>query len=183
MSRLLDLFEICSVFIFILNLGHQLKLREWVNPCRLITVVTVNCSWVSWNKLKETCSFFFFLPLLAADTLNPPFRTPGGPRTPAWGSLLPPSVQTHRALGPASFSDAVMHGLMVTWCSWSGDPRGSQWGLQGGDEEKAEAEVLFEKEGRRHRRNHYLAIISKLQLVDFSSSAFTSNLRLICFYA
>lgn len=63
---------------------------------------------------------------------------------------------------------------------------GSQWGLQRGgeEEEKAEAEVLLGKEGKGTPVTTAiitLRSVSKPQLVDFASSAFASNLRLICF--
>lgn len=54
-------------------------------------------------------------------------------------------------------------------------------GAAGGEEEKAEAGVLFRKEGKdsNSRRNYSSAIISQAQLADVASSVFFSNLRLI----
>lgn len=126
------------------------KMSEW----RLITADILNCSWVNWNKLKETCSSFLL------ETL----RTRPSGRLEVLGTLvfedplLPPSVQAHGVLGPAcGRGDAGVN--VVTWCSWSGDPRGSQCGgwvrcggggccTGGGEEEKAVAEVLSVKDRR-----------------------------------
>lgn len=116
-----------------------------MSECRLITADILNCSWVNWNKLKETCSSFLL------ETL----RTRPSGRLEVLGTpvfedpLLPPSVQAHGVLGPAcGRGDAGVN--VVTWCSWSGDPRGSQCGgwvrcggggggccTGGGEEEKA----------------------------------------------
>lgn len=129
---------------------RQRKMSEW----RLITADILNCSWVNWNKLKETCSSFLL------ETL----RTRPSGRLEVLGTLvfedplLPPSVQAHGVLGPASGrGDAGVN--VVTWCSWSGDPRGSQCGgwvrcggggccTGGGEEEKDVAEVLSVKDRR-----------------------------------
>lgn len=82
-------------------------------------------------------------------------------------SLLPPSVQTHKAVGPASVPDAVMQGL--TW--WRGAPeavtRGAaSGGCRGRRGENRGWGLVWERgqETLSTHRNYYSAIISKLGL-------------------
>lgn len=147
-----------------------------------ISYSNTGCPWVNFHRIER--NWQKSVPHFAGDPLDPPFRAPGGPRTPIWGSPSshPPSEQPHRALSPASVQDSVMQGL--TW--WRGAPEavthgGSQWGLPGETRRKPRLRSRLGKTEEDSNNRRVSAIIFKQQLLESAPSAFISNLRLACF--